>query len=215
MKQRISLIVVLALALLVAAACGGGGDGPTNGAGTLPDSTTPGAADANGNANADANGNDNSGGTDDPTPDDNANDNNLDQTQDPTQGEDDKGEAIGSADEGLDALGGGFEWQREGGIAGFCDVVTVLAGTATVASCASEPPRIVAEVTLTAAQSRQVMTWIEDLRTFEREQSDGAVADSMSTRLIFEGEGSAEPTDEILADIEALVSEILAGASSP
>lgn len=148
-----------------------------------------------------------------PTPDGNINDN-LDQTQDPAQGEDDKGQVVGSADEGLEALGGGFEWQREGGIAGFCDIVTVLAETATIASCFGDPPRIVAELTLTAAQSRRMMTWIEDLRTFEREQSDGPVADGMTIRLIFEGEGSAEPTDEILADIETLVSELLAAASS-
>lgn len=39
---------------------------------------------------------------------------------------------------GLETVRGGLEWRREGGIAGFCDVVTVLAGTATVSNCATD-----------------------------------------------------------------------------
>lgn len=221
MKQRISIIAPLIL-LLAMVACGGGGNGSNNNTSGGTEGVTPGAGvdndndsltptvDANDNVDLTPNANDNLTPTADPNDNDSDNDN-LDQSEDPSQGEPDKGDAVGSTDEGLDALGGGFEWRREGGIAGFCDIVTVLAGTATVASCASEPPQIVAEVTLTADQSRRMMTWLEELRTFEHEQSDGPVADGMNIHLIFAGEGAGEPTEEIIADIEALAIEILNG----
>ncbi len=39
-----------------------------------------------------------------------------------------------------------LRYQREGGIAGFCDEVTIYAsGMATVTSCRSEPPTVVGE----------------------------------------------------------------------
>lgn len=138
-------------------------------------------------------------------------DNESHQGEDPTQGEDDKGEAVGSQDESLEGLGGGYVYRREGGIAGFCDVVTVLAGTATVATCRSDPPEILSEVTLSAAQSRQVMTWLEELQTFDHAESDPGTADSMTTTIIFAGEGDDEPDEDTLAAIEALALEILQG----
>ncbi len=174
-------------------------------------------ADSNANDNTndtptpDTNDNFNDNANDTPTPafNDNNNDNRT-QSTDPSQGESDKGEVAGVTNEMLDARGGGFEWRRVGGIAGFCDVVTVFAGTAIVASCASEPPEILAEVSLSAAQSRLMMAWLEELQTFSHEDSDGAVADGMTTSLIFEGEGDNRPTDEIIADIEELANEVLA-----
>lgn len=113
-------------------------------------------------------------------------------------------------EEGLETVGGGFEWRREGGIAGFCDVVTVYAGTATVATCRTDPPEILADVTLTNDQSQQVLTWLEELAPFEHEQSNGpGVADSMAVVITFEGQGDNEPTDEVLAAMEALALELL------
>lgn len=135
----------------------------------------------------------------------------LHQGDDPTQGEDDEGGAKGSQDETLEGLGGGFVYRREGGIAGFCDVVTVLAGTATVGTCRSDPPEILSEVTLSPEQSQKVMTWLEELQTFDRTQRDPATADAMTVSIIFAGEGDDEPTDEIIAEIEALALEVLQG----
>ena len=117
-------------------------------------------------------------------------------------------------EEGLEALGGGYEWRRVGGIAGFCDVVTVYAGTATVATCRTDPPEIVADLTLTNEQSRQVLTWLEELTSFEHEESDGAVADSMAITLTFEGQGDNEATAEIIAAMEALAAEVMRAAST-
>lgn len=112
-------------------------------------------------------------------------------------------------EEGLETVGGGFEWRREGGIAGFCDIVTVYAGTATVATCRADPPEIVADLTLTNDQSQQVLTWLEELASFEHEQSDGPVADSMSIILTFEGQGDNRVTDDIIAEMEAMALELL------
>ena len=126
--------------------------------------------------------------------------------------EGDKGGDLGEG--GAEATGGGITWRREGGIAGFCDVVEVLAGTATISSCASEPPAILSEVTLSADQSQQVLTWLEELKTFDHEQADDAVADAMTVTIVFNGEGDNEPTDEDLAAIEQLAQELLAGGAA-
>ena len=117
-------------------------------------------------------------------------------------------------EEGLEALGGGIEWRRVGGIAGFCDVVTVYAGTATVATCRTDPPEILADLTLTNEQSQQVLTWLEELASFEHEQSDGAVADSMAIILTFEGQGDNEATADVIVAMEALAAEVLRAAST-
>ncbi|MBP6786128.1 MAG: hypothetical protein KA170_00965 [Candidatus Promineofilum sp.] len=115
---------------------------------------------------------------------------------------------------GLETVRGGLEWRREGGIAGFCDVVTVLAGTATVSNCATDPPKVVNEVTLTNEQSQLMLTWLEEVASFEHEQSDDAVADSMSIVLTFEGQGDNKATDDIIAEMEKLAMDVLAAANT-
>ena len=112
-------------------------------------------------------------------------------------------------EEGLEALGGGLEWRRVGGIAGFCDVVTVNAGTASVATCRSDPPEVLADLTLAASQSQQVLTWLEELAPFEHEQSDGATADGMTVTLVFVGQGDNEATEDVIAAMEAMAMELL------
>lgn len=122
----------------------------------------------------------------------------------------DKGEEIEENAGGPEALDGGFVWQRVGGIAGFCDVVTVGAGgPATAASCASEPPETLGETTLTAAQAQQVAGWVARLASFEHEQSDPATADAMTITITFTGRGDEQPTDADIAAIEGLAVEVL------
>jgi hypothetical protein len=137
------------------------------------------------------------------------------QVDEPTEGDETtEGGAKGSEDESLEELGGGYVYRREGGIAGFCDVVTVLAGTATVASCATDPPEVVSEVTLTAEQSQQVLTWLEELKTFDYENADKAVADAMTVSIVFNGEGDNEATDEDITAMEALALEVLSAPAT-
>lgn len=188
-RWRVVVWGLVGLLLIGLAACGGtGGNEP--------------GADANGNETLEEAAQETE--SDDP-----------DQSEEATEGDETtEGGAEGAKDETLEELGGGFVYRREGGIAGFCDVVTVLAGTATIGSCATEPPSIMGEVALSLEQAQQVMTWLEELQTFEHEQADDAVADAMTVSIIFNGEGDNEPTDEDIAAIEKLAQELLAGGAA-
>lgn len=119
-------------------------------------------------------------------------------------------EEIIKGDEGeLETIGGGYIYRREGGIAGFCDVITVQGGTATIATCAQDPPATTAELTLSLDQSQLVNTWLEELASFEHEEKDPAEADAMTILITFEGQGDNEVTDDILATMEELALELL------
>lgn len=198
-RWRVVLWAVVGLLLIGLVACGGrGGD----------------EANANGEAAAGGNLNEQNNETLEEAAQETTGDD-PDQSEEATEGDETTaGGAEGAKDETLEELGGGLIYRREGGIAGFCDVVTVLAGTATISSCATEPPSIVNEVSLSLEQAQQMLTWLEELRTFEHEQADDAVADGMTVTIIFNGEGDNEPTDEDLAAIEKLAQELLAGEAA-
>ncbi|MBN1139540.1 MAG: hypothetical protein JXM73_23390 [Anaerolineae bacterium] len=90
-------------------------------------------------------------------------------------------------------------WQREGGIAGFCDQVTVYAGgRVMITSCQEDAPR---ESRLSGAELEQVTAWVKALRPFEHVQTDGAVADSMTVHLSFAGQGTQTATE---VDMQAM-----------
>jgi len=111
---------------------------------------------------------------------------------------------------GLETTAAGFTWRREGGIAGFCDVVTATVGdVATVATCRAEPPDPLGSVELTAAQAGRLDELVGRLAPFRHEQSDPATADAMTITIQFAGSGDARPADEDIAAIEALALEIL------
>lgn len=125
----------------------------------------------------------------------------------PPGGDDGKGEE-------LESLGGGFVWRREGGIAGFCDIVTVAAGgEATVATCRSDPPDALGSVELTREQAAVLDDLMSRLGPFEQEQSDPAAADALLISITFSGGGDGRPSDEDIAAIEALATEILRAAA--
>ena len=126
-----------------------------------------------------------------------------------TDNEDDDG---GKGADDLEALGGGgFVWRREGGIAGFCDVVTAsVDGEATVGTCATDPPAIQNRPTLTAAQEDELSGMVARLTSFTEVQKDPATADALTISIYSSGDGDAQPTDEDIAAIQALALEILA-----
>ncbi|MEJ2212196.1 MAG: hypothetical protein P8129_24670, partial [Anaerolineae bacterium] len=100
-------------------------------------------------------------------------------------------------------------WHREGGIAGFCDDLSIdAAGMVDTSSCAADPSGTVSHGRLDAARLAQLQRWIETLRPFEVEQSDGAVADAMTIRLNFTGQGTAEPTEAERTAILEFASEV-------
>jgi hypothetical protein len=100
-----------------------------------------------------------------------------------------------------------FAWHREGGIAGFCDDLTVyVTGLVYAASCKNQSATALGQRFLTADELAQLYMWIDTYAQFEMKQSDGAVADSMTTTLIFSGAGEQTAdaaTQQAIADFAA------------
>jgi hypothetical protein len=95
-------------------------------------------------------------------------------------------------------------WHRAGGIAGFCDTLTVAYdGRLTARNCRSEA---VAEGTLETALSQaeldQFNNWVAEFGTVEIAAKDPAVADALSITLIAFGSGGEPPSQ---ADQQALM----------
>jgi len=113
------------------------------------------------------------------------------------------------------AYGLAFAWHREGGIAGFCDDMSVyLTGEVYATSCKSGEPSGLGRSRLDAAQLAQVYDWVDNLDAFEVTLSDGeGVTDSMTIYLAFSGTGSDQPSDEIKQVIVNFASELYAGFS--
>lgn len=102
-----------------------------------------------------------------------------------------------------------FTYEREGGIAGFCDTLTVYySGFALPASCKSGT--LVGLRRLSAAEIEQLFRYGDQFKSFEYEQSDGAVADSMKVRLVFTGSGPADAASGDMEAIAAYAADILA-----
>lgn len=93
-------------------------------------------------------------------------------------------------------------WEREGGIAGFCDSMTVfLSGEIYTTSCKGTDSRMgTFSALLTAEEQDQFNTWISTIGQAEVDASDPAgVADRMVVTLSFFGNGNSK----LLADDEA------------
>ncbi|MCL5996382.1 MAG: hypothetical protein M1546_10045 [Chloroflexi bacterium] len=93
-------------------------------------------------------------------------------------------------------------WHREGGIAGFCEDITVsVLGEVNATSCKGGTPQDLGVKWLSATQVKQLFEWVDRLKSFDIDQTDPAVADAMTIRMFFGGAGTAEPTD---ADKQAI-----------
>jgi hypothetical protein len=101
-------------------------------------------------------------------------------------------------------------WHREGGIAGFCDDVTIyLTGFAYVTSCKGSQVTNLGSYLLTSYQLHYLYSLLADYQRFDDEQKDNASADSMTTRMIFEGTGSRETDPTVKDSLNSLASEIV------
>jgi hypothetical protein len=102
-------------------------------------------------------------------------------------------------------------WHREGGLAGFCDDLTVYRdGRAVASSCRGGTGTELGGTTLTAAQQEQLRSWLDTLKPFTWTHTDGAVADSMSLRLILASSGRTEATQADRDAIQAFAAELFA-----
>jgi len=97
-------------------------------------------------------------------------------------------------------------WQRDGGIAGFCDRITIRSGgIAQVSSCKQNSTRV---IVLAADKLGQLNQWLKNLKGFTYQHADQAVADAMSINLVFSGDGIKEATESDRQAILDLVSQI-------
>jgi hypothetical protein len=120
--------------------------------------------------------------------------------------------ASGRSDENWGMI---FTYHREGGIAGFCDDVTVtVTGVAHATSCAGNEPQELGRVRLDANQLATAFNWVDTLQSFEYEHTDPATADAMTIRIVFSGTGNTEATEEDRKAMEALAVEALAQAQT-
>ena len=90
-------------------------------------------------------------------------------------------------------------WKREGGIAGFCDTLTVFrSGEVFTSKCNSQAEGMTGSfATLLSAQERKQFTeWMAELGAAELDASDPAgVADRMMVTLSIAGAGDETPTE--------------------
>ena len=108
-----------------------------------------------------------------------------------------------------------FTWEREGGIAGFCDHLEVYAyGEAYASSCKPAEGETSGPVLLNDSQLRQLYRWLDQYAGFEHEQSDPATADAMTTRLSFFGTGSMEVGEAERQSLQELAAELNAQATT-
>jgi len=108
-----------------------------------------------------------------------------------------------------------FAWHREGGIAGFCEDVTVyLSGEAFASSCGGQEPTTLGRVWLTSNQLTALYDWGDSLQPLEYEHIDPATADALTIRIVFTGAGERDATDADLQAIQELAQDILAQATA-
>jgi hypothetical protein len=112
------------------------------------------------------------------------------------------------------AAGPVLTYSREGGFVGYCDELEVYAdGRAAVSDCRG----FSGEVWLSGSQRERLEAWLGQYAAFEQARSDGAVADGMTIRLRFAGQGSQAYTEAFLGQLDGLAGEVISqgGASLP
>ncbi len=101
-----------------------------------------------------------------------------------------------------------LNFHREGGVAGFCDDLTIYAnGETTVQSCEVETTH---DSVLTADQAAQFFKWYGEFAPFDRTITDGPVADSLTLEMSFDGQGMKPVTADDVAAISAFAQQLLA-----
>jgi hypothetical protein len=94
-------------------------------------------------------------------------------------------------------------WHREGGLAGFCDDVTIyVSGAAAATTCKSGNAEEVGKIWLNGEQLDQLYQWIDNFARFEYNPATNATADAMTIYLIVEGQGknpASEDDQEVIA----------------
>jgi len=94
-------------------------------------------------------------------------------------------------------------WRRVGGIAGFCDELSLyLSGFGCPTSCKTTQSRDLGRTRLASDQLEQLYTWIDEFQPFDLHTGDMSVADGMTIDLHFAGQGSTPASS---ADQQAIL----------
>jgi hypothetical protein len=79
-------------------------------------------------------------------------------------------------------------WHREGGIAGFCDNLTVsTTGIVIASSCKGNRTEEIGRSQLTPEQLKKMEAWVDSYESFDFQHKDAATADAMILKLVFTG----------------------------
>ncbi len=98
-------------------------------------------------------------------------------------------------------------WERNAGIAAFCDKVVVYStNVAEVSDCHGSK----IEIRLNSSQSAQLTDWITTLRNISYHNTDPAPADAITIILAFTGEGTQEADTDSLNAMLAFAAELQA-----
>jgi len=107
-----------------------------------------------------------------------------------------------------------LSWHREGGIAGFCDDLSVyITGEMYASACRGEQPQDLGKRRLTREELAQLYTWVDTLGAFEIEQTDPAQADAMTIRVLFTGMGPNQANDADKQAIRDFAAQLFASLS--
>ncbi len=105
-------------------------------------------------------------------------------------------------------------WEREGGIAGFCDGLTITASGAVLAtSCQNGSGENRGDLALPAEAKAQLDDWVVQYMTFEREIRDDAQADAMTVRIRLIGAGERQPDDAVIQEMIDYAQSLYADAT--
>jgi hypothetical protein len=100
-----------------------------------------------------------------------------------------------------------LQWFRSGGVAGFCDELTVTSdGLARLGDCKNPALAEAGLRPLPAEQWAQLKSWLATVDSYNEVQSDGEAADAMTVSVVFNGDGVAaaeEPDKEALRGFAA------------
>ena len=99
-------------------------------------------------------------------------------------------------------------WEREGGIAGFCDRLSVTAdGSVTAGSCKAPGERA---GSLTPQEHTRLEEWLIKLQPTDFVQADDAQADAMAIRVTLAGRGATAATAEDQQAIQSFAAALYA-----
>jgi len=103
-----------------------------------------------------------------------------------------------------------LHWRREGGIAGFCDDVTVtIYGEVTISSCKGGTVRALGMQQLAYDELDQLYKWVDTYNSFSTTPPSVTKPDELIYKLEFFGRGTQEVSDESTADMEHLGESLL------